>query len=243
MRLSSSTRPNTILLCLLVQQTSALFNLFGGSGPTCPSVTPVVENFDIDEYIEASWYIQRQQVNTYQSADTLFCVVATYEREGRQQWFQEAITVINFSNEGGVNEGARAGTGFGGLCATLGEGEMAGSLRVAPCFLPPFLGGPYWVVAYSPGSWAIITGGQLSVLGSCGEEEGVCTTRESGSIFDPLSFIGNNQGLWFFTRDPLPDASVLEEMEAAAASLGICTANMLDVVHEGCTYEGTTIKA
>ena len=231
----------TIISLLLIAfvRTNAFFDsLFG---PDCQAVSPVAD-FDVDEYIEASWYVQRQQPNMYQPADTLFCVVATYEKEGRRQFFfQEAITVNNFSNEGGVNVGGRGGGGFG-LCATT-RSSTTGELAVAPCILPAFLGGPYWVVAYSPGRWAIVTGGQPNVEGSCSAEADLCTTRESFSILDPLTIVGNNQGLWFFTRDPMPDSTLIDEMEAAALDLGICTSNMLDVVHEGCTYDGAIIKA
>lgn len=40
----------------------------------------------------------------------------------------------------------------------------------------------------------------------------------------------------------MPDGTMVEEMEAAAADLGICTSKLLDVVHEGCTYDGAVLK-
>lgn len=225
----------SLLLVAFVPSTNAIVDsLFG---PECQDISPVAD-FDIDEYVAASWYIQRQQTNIYQPADSLFCVVATYEMEGRRQFFQEAISVFNFSNRGAINQG---GGGGPSLCATRRSSDT-GQLAVAPCFLPPFLGGAYWVAAYSPGRWSIVTGGQPNVEGSCSGEEDLCTTRESFSILDPLTIIGNNQGLWFLTRDRFPDDALLAEMEAAAADLGICTSGMLDVVHEGCTYEGAVLK-
>ena len=157
-------------------------------GPVCQAVSPVA-NFDVDEYISSSWFIQKQQPNTYQPASALFCAVVTYEKEGRRQWFQEAISVLNFVNEGGVNQGELVlggGAGFE-LCATE-HSRTAGSFTVGPCFLPSFFGGPYWVVGYSPGRWAIVTGGQPVIEGLC-SAEGLCTTRESFNIFNPLSLL------------------------------------------------------
>jgi len=214
-----------------------LFFLFATStlafkGDECPEISPVAD-FDIDQYISKSWYIQRQQTTSYQPADSLYCVVATYDKEGKKQYFKDAITVSNYGNEGGVNQGS---DGVFGLCA-IERGTAR--LTVSPCFLPPFVGGPYWVVAIADDySYAIVVGGQPKERGQC--EAGLCTTKEGGPFFLTL---GSGEGLWFLTRERFPDESVLETMEAEAAALGLCTASMLDVVHEGCLYEGARIKA
>ena len=42
----------------------------------CPRVA-TQGDFNLEEWIRASWYIQQQQVTGYQSPEDLFCVVAT----------------------------------------------------------------------------------------------------------------------------------------------------------------------
>jgi lipocalin len=235
------------LACVLLVLTfpnptvSLLDWIFGGDSNSCPEIASV-DNFDLDAYIAKSWYVQRQQVNSYQPADSLFCLVATYSLDGRDQWGQEAITVRNYNNDGGVNQSPTNPDMV--LCAT--QTDRAGQLIVAPCFLPSLLGGKYWVVATDYNNYAIVTGGSLTERGSCDDDDdddGLCTTRQAASVLDPLSFvIGNNQGLWFLTRSSNPTAALLQQMEEVAAALGICTADMLPVVHAGCSYTGATIK-
>jgi lipocalin len=220
---------------LLASPTSAFFfGLFNRND--CPDVNPP-SDFDEDEYISKTWYIQRQQVNSYQSERDLFCVIATYEKTGRLNWLRKAITVRNYGNRDSVNN--RSGGGPA-LCATRPIfNSSPAKLVVTPCFLPPSLfGGPYWVAAVAEDySWAIVTGGPLTVDGECGAEEDFCTTKTRGTLF------GIGQGLWFLTRDQFPGALVIPAMEAKALELGICTAAMKNVVHEGCNYEGAFIKS
>ena len=203
---------------------------------TCPRI-PTVQDLDIEKYVEKSWFVHRQQITSYQSAEDLYCVTATYSIEGQKQWFQDAITVNNYANTGGVNEGS--GGPFA-LCATRRDpvNEPA-KLRVAPCFLPSILGGDYWVTAVDDKyEWAIVVAGQPTVEGNCGEWN-LCTTPEPGFIPNPG---GNGEGLWFLTRDSKPDIKLLEHMEAVATDLGICVERMEDVVHDGCKYEGAGLK-
>jgi lipocalin len=201
----------------------------------CPEITPPTD-FDLEEYTRKTWYIQRQQLNTYQSEEFNFCITATYEL-GRKKWGRDAITVMNIANKGSINT-PTAGNGPS-LCAYLDD-EPA-KLKVAPCFLPPIFAGQYWVASLAVDySWAIVVGGQPDQDGECADEN-LCTTREAG-IIPFLPTLGNGQGLWFLTRDQNASDAILASMEAAAEAAGICTANMLPVVHEGCLYEGVTIK-
>ena len=218
------------VLCLS-PQVGALWN-------DCP-VIETVQDFDLDRYVEKTWYIQRQQVVVYQRAENLFCVTATYNREGVTQYWQEAVSVRNYANQGGVG-GPSPSADFV-LCATRpDEVNAPAKLVVSPCFLPPLLGGPYWVAALANDySWAIVVAGQPSVKGQCGDEDPRCTTPEPGFI---PNFTGNGEGLWFLTREQLPSNNVLDIMDATAALLGLCTARMVDVVHDGCTYEGSSHK-
>jgi lipocalin len=223
---------------LLASPTSAFllgwFNWFDTHD--CPDINPPT-NFDIDEYISKTWYVQKQQVNSYQKERDLFCVTATYEDEGRRQWFRKAITVRNYANRDEVNNGSDGAV----LCATRKRPDSApAELAVAPCWLPAALfGGPYWVAAFaSDYSWAIVTGGQPTEDGKCDDDEDTCANVIGRSWFGD-----GEEGLWFLTREKDPNFSVMPAMELAALNLGICTAAMKDVEHDGCLYEGATIKS
>ena len=199
------------------------------------------DDFDLDTYIEKSWYIQRQQTNTYQPESDLYCIVATYNKEGKRQWGRKAVTVRNYANKGAVNGPSPSADMI--LCATPRfRFRKPAQLRVAPCLVPVTLGGDYWVVAFEPNyEWAIVTGGQPDQKGECSADESLCTLRTDCNV-GFLPCVGNGQGLWFFTRDQNPAPAVLTAMENKAAELGICTANMKEVVHTGCNYLGATLK-
>jgi len=210
----------------------------------CPIVSPLGEDeFDLDEYIAKTWYVQRQQPNVYQDEDDLFCVTATYERT----LFGGAVKVNNYQNEGGVNSGASEGAEgfyrifgqFAGLYARQVEG---GEIRVAPGALGiqvPIADGPYWVVAVADDyNWAIIVGGQPDQIRENNETSTVtCTTQEEGDNI--LDFTG---GLWFFSRERFASNETLATMEATLADLGIYGGDMIDVVHEECEYVGAILK-
>jgi len=190
------------------------------------SVIETVTDFDIEKFIEKTWFVQRQQVNSYQPEESLVCVSATYEDEGNRNWFKPAISVYNYDSRS-ENDAPEP------LCATRPDpDDEPAKLQVVPCGLPNFFAGPYWVAALGPDyEWAIIVGGQPEVEGRCDSDENLCTTRE-----------GYFGGLWFFTRVRIASEDTLNTMEQTALDLGLCTANMLDVVQEGCTYEGHRIK-
>jgi len=245
--------PLLLLSCSLAPGSGIFDFLFGGGNDNndCPAINPVA-NFDKDRYIEKTWYIQRQQLTSYQAADSLYCVAATYSDEGKRRWFRPAITVRNFSNNGGVNQeetpgffGAAINFLFGWflpddfvLCAT--DTDQPGQLSVGPCFLPNAVAGPYWV-AYVDDDYtmAIVVGGQPTLEGQCGADA-TCTTVENAGLFN---FNGNGEGLWFLSREKVANQTTLDALEAQATTLGLCTQNMRPVLQEGCTYEGATIKS
>jgi hypothetical protein len=150
----------------------------------CAVVDRDLPDFDLEEYTRASWYVQQQQVNPYQSRRELFCVVATYD--ANQEYSSTLyvppgnfgpIGVYNYANEGEVNSDARTPPA---LCGR--ETNRAGRLLVSPCYLPNAFAGPYWVLdigKYDDGSyqWAIVSGGQPREL----QPDGMCTTGEWGS--------------------------------------------------------------
>jgi hypothetical protein len=229
-------------------------------GPDCQTLPVLGDEFDLDRFIAKSWYTQRQQVNEFQDFSELFCVVDTYrfmttttttansngtttaataltDRAGNPK--VEIVKYHDGQGGGGINENPYVARFY----AIHTKGALGGQFRLHEYFLPAFLAMPKWIVDTDYDTYAIVTGGPLTVRGSCDEISELCTLAQRAEFFpNPLSFAGHNQGLWFFTRDPMPPTSLLERMEEKANAMGICTAAMLDVVHEGCTYGGANIK-
>lgn len=194
----------------------------------CPVVS-TVENLDLKEYISKTWFVQKQQVNSYQPRDSLYCVSATYDIDGAWVpfFFGTVVSVRNYGNVGGVN--GKNQNGGQVLCARLPNKKKAAELLVAPCFLPNFLAGDYWVVAIGDNyEWAIVSGGQPTEI----FEDG-CTTKEDGI---------NGSGFWYFTREQVASEETLAEMDAAARGLGYTTSQLIKVEQEGCKYEGAKLK-
>lgn len=213
---------------------------FGGACCNECSVAPIpTKELDLDEWTRASWYVQKQQVNGFQSEENLYCVVATYSLEGTRLLFNpktDVVDVSNYGNTGKVNGPVQGGTENGRLCGRV-TGEP-GKLSVAPCFLPNFLAGPYWVAGLGEAEdaklgriyeWAVIIGGQPKEFAP----DGKCTT----SLTDI-----NNSGLWFFSRTPKAPAEQITLMEKVIEDLGVSASLLIDVPQEGCKYEGATIK-
>jgi len=208
----------------------------------CPAVSPV-SDFDVEKYIENSWFVQKQQVNGYQQPEDLYCVTATYNKRE-----DELIKVENHANKKNVN-GKLVGTGdgafsqFGDLCAKQVD-KGTGKLIVQPCLLfgvglETYTGGPYWVLAVDKDNyqWAIISGGQPTDIVDSGEDTSktavTCTTKTTGT---------NGSGLWLFTREPIPAAGVVEAMENTLLEMGVATNKLLDVPQKGCSYYNVPLK-
>ena len=68
--------------------------------PKCPSVS-TVSNFDLSEFVRATWYIQKQQPNSYQPVNNLNCVSATYNLQGASVRFYRGpvVSVYNVATE------------------------------------------------------------------------------------------------------------------------------------------------
>lgn len=208
---------------------------FGGACCDECSIPPIPTHpIDLDEWTRASWYVQKQQVNGYQREDDLFCVVATYSLKGTKIIFNpktDVIDVSNYGNKGGVNGVVTGGTDSGRLCGRVTD--KPGKLLVAPCFLPNFLAGPYWVAGLGETDgkydWAVIIGGQPKEIAP----DGKCTT----SLDDV-----NNSGLWFFSRTRTAPEEQLSAMQAVIDELGVSSSFLINVPQQGCLYEGATIK-
>merc|ERR1712137_988132 len=81
--------------------------------------------------------------------------------------------------------------------------------------------------------WAIVTAGQPTVEKSDG-----CTIPDSCS--NPAQF---SCGLWFFSRKPVADKEMMEQMMAAAKKKGISTQALITVDQSDCDYSGYVIKS
>jgi lipocalin len=208
-----------------------------GCGPTCPVVSPV-EPFDLERYIEKSWFIQKQQINPYQSANQLYCVAATYNKQDDS----DLIAVDNYGNNDGVNgppQISDTDSTFSSLCAQV-RSETAGKLAVAPCIFGPlfsYLAGDYWVLAIDQEeySWAIVSGGQPKEIKQ--QDPIKCTTKKGSSFLDI-----NGSGLWLFTREKVASPEVIAKMESILDSMGVFTGDLLPVAQEGCNYTGANLK-
>jgi len=221
-----------------------------GAAAVCPAIETQSE-FNLTEYVRSSWYVQKQQVNGFQPKESLYCVVATYNETYRGKpshvpfFGGPVLTVYNDCHVGGKNGPVSNNytdpdfkRGFGSpLCARQTNTEFPERLEVAPCLLPNFLAGDYWVLAAGPSpdnyEYAAVIAGQPSV-----ELEDGCTTPNTCS--GPAQ---TNCGLWLFTRDPKPDAAKVALVEDILHSKGISTTLLEEIDHTDCEYEGFAIKA
>ena len=198
----------------------------------CPEVQPM-KKLNLTEYGRATWYIQEQQINGYQNASCLFCTLATYVNDGKHVPFFKGtvLGVHNFENVGGINQNIEGPQIE--LCARVKDASIPGALAVAPCFLPNFAAGPYWVLAVGTNdvgqyTWAVVSGGNPTVKYDDG-----CTTKETGV---------NGSGLWIFTRAPKGSDDDVNAAKKALTGFGYTLQRLKKVQQEGCTYKGAMIK-
>jgi len=140
----------------------------------CPTVE-TMNHVNLTEWTRATWYVQEQQVTQYLSPEQNYCVAATYGFDGAKIeaggipidpfYRGPVISVYNYANDGKVN-GPLTNEDAMILCARVPDSEDETSkLAVAPCFLPTFLAGDYWILkakedAAGRYEWAIVIGGQ-----------------------------------------------------------------------------------
>jgi len=219
------------MLSLLSAATS-----YSAPSTSCPPAGfAPLDGLNLTEYVRATWYIQQQQLTGYQPASALFCVTATYNLEGEKVPFSSdtVATVYNYANKDAVN-GKLQNSGNSTLCARIEDPSNPAKLAVAPCFLPNFAAGPYWVMALGTDedtgeyTWAIVIGGEPNV-----DYDDGCSTKESGI---------NDAGLWLFTRQPVATAAQLDAMHAVLKAKGVAASKLHTVAQEGCNYEGAFIK-
>lgn len=211
--------------------------------PMCESIdNNLARDISLDEWVRATWYIQEQQITGYQGRESLFCVTATYNFENAQvprflpfappYWDGTVATVYNYANVDRVN-GAPQNSDNMTLCARLQDPLATSKLSVAPCFLPNYFAGPYWILSVGENEtghyeWAIVIGGEPTEPYADG-----CSTKQSGI---------NGAGLWLFSRVPVASEATIAAMRQELASKGITSQNLIRVQQEDCTYDGAFIK-
>ena len=145
------------------QNTSNFSNILNSptfSTSSCPSISPMI-HFNTTEYIRSSWYVQQQQVNGYQSNNTLYCVMQTLDTTNRTVPFYSGnvLAVYNYANIDRVNGDQQNSMNFT-LCARQFNQSMPSQLLNGPCFLPNYFAGPYWVLVAGPSydnySWGLL---------------------------------------------------------------------------------------
>ena len=141
----------------------------------CPAVTTVGSaNFNLTEYVRKSWYIQAQQVESYQPLDSLYCVTATYDLDGATVPFFRGtvVTVYNYGNKGAVN-GPNVNKNNMTLCARATNASDTSRLAVAPCFLPNLAAGPYWLLGVGADASGELASGDVQIVAATAERAGL----------------------------------------------------------------------
>ncbi len=197
---------------------------------SCLSV-PTVEDFNVIEYAAAPWYVQQQAVNAYTPIDQNRCVTAQYKirDETNLNWWEKSWWgyTVDVNNYGETTTGTSVG---GNLCADYDD-ENSSQLTVAPCFLPQWFGGPYWVVSYREGvedGYALVSGGAPQFV-----VDGETNCGLQGT--DPCCKTGdgiNRSGLWILTRERNPTETLVNEVRSIANQMGFSTSVLFNVTHD-----------
>jgi len=215
----------------------ALSLLIAAAGaPTCPPPGfASVSSFNLTSYISAAWFVQSQAPNSYQPAAALFCVRAEYRLDPRTPG---RLQVFNQARRGGVQGVPQTMQGRNQLLAAVVVDANRGQLKVGPSFLPPALYGPYWVVATVPNGSGGYAGAVVSGGPPTQPAAGGCVNRGGG-----LPGSGSGEGLWLFTRDAVPDRSLVETLRGLAAQKGFDTSVLVTVPQAGCAYSAFPTSA
>lgn len=224
-----------LVLCAALTVVDGQFWRRRGSNNCPPENYAPAGNFSIDAYIAAPWYVYSQMPNSYQPKEDLFCVVASYEQVAPNK-----LNVRNYANTGAVNGPSKGTSGDDSsfvLQGTIPNADQPSKLLVHPSFLPAWkpLAGDYWVVATGPSyEWAVITAGPPNSSGEGDTCYNGCDWKRG--CFG--SFLSNGEGMWLFTRDPIPADEIVAEAESEMGALGLDVSKLAKVAHEGCKYDG-----
>eukprot|EP00035_Acanthoeca_spectabilis_P035834 m.36456 g.36456 ORF g.36456 m.36456 type:complete len:218 (-) comp7574_c0_seq2:66-719(-) len=172
--------------------------------------------FDIDWYANGTWYIQQQMTISYLPSGFTYCVAATYTQLDKPTTLGYTVNVHNHAE----NSTGQQPAGSKDICAKV-VNATAGKLEVAPCFLPPSLSGPYWVVAFSKEEgWALVSGGPPKETGANGCKTGTGV---------------NGSGLWIFTRFQERNEGLVTKIRGIAAAKGFDLSVLNDVDQSHCS--------
>ena len=205
------------------------------STTVCPDISPM-SNFNTTEYIRSTWYVQEQQINGYQTNNTLNCVAQTLNESAHHVPFFNGpvLSVYNYANADHVNGDPLNKNNFT-LCARQINASLPSQILNGPCLLPNLFAGPYWVIDAGPYtynySWAIVSGGPPTVV----YPDGNCSTSLDGI---------NGSGLWLFTRSNKNEFAeyYVTIMKERLKNLGYSISQLYKVRQGGCNYTGAYIK-
>merc|ERR1711933_175553 len=159
-----------------------------------------------------------------------YCVKARYtvlkaeDKPWAKKWQKWDLQVENFSQ---LEDGTEKNSG-NTLCAAQVDGAK---LQVAPCFLPQWFAGPYWVLEYNAdpeNGWALISGGAP-------EKEGANENCKTGTGT-------NDSGLWIFTRKQERDDALVQKIKDLAEAKGFDTSVLKDTDQTNCaSFESAAV--
>lgn len=187
--------------------------------PKCPPPGfDTVQNFNLVAFAAKRWYIQEQMQVSAVPAHANFCIHAEYKLLTKKTFWGYDIQVHNVAADDAPPHKVHDSGTF--LCAKI-ENSTSGRLAVGPCFVPTFLAGPYWVIAYNElEGYALISGGapMHSTLNGCRTGTGV-----------------NNAGLWIFTRQQDREEALVEKVRQIATDKGFDIGVLQRANQTGCS--------
>jgi len=199
--------------------TSAILTLLiyvgGSTAETECAPVKTVPDFNLSEYIQARWYVHQLAPTKYVPIEKNFCAHADYSlRESPTIPWGYTVKVMNYVED-------KEGNPYGGeLCAYEADSKDKAKLGVAPCWLPTFSSGPYWVLAYDEKEgYALISGGQPTV-----STENGCRASDEGF----------ETGLWIFLRTRKRNDSKIEKVREIAKGMGLDVSVLNDVDQTNC---------
>jgi len=181
----------------------------------CPRVH-TQPGFNLTAYM-GTWYAQQQMPTAYLPESANNCVSATYRLLTRPTFpwrYTVGIRNLAVEDDGRVRDS-------GDLLAAYQRCPLdAAKLAVAPKFLPRFLAGDYWVLAFNEAKgYALVSGGQPTIKTPDG-----CKT--GGGV--------NQAGLWIFTRQQHRNEAIVLEVRAIAKEQGFDLSVLNNVDQTNC---------
>lgn len=182
----------------------------------CPAVT-TPPDFNLNLYTSKRWYVHQLAPTQYVPVERNYCAYADYSILEKKTfpWSYE-LSVSNYAENKEREQ-------FGGpLCGFVDDPDNQAKLKVAPCFLPKSVAGPYWVLAHDETKgYALISGGQPSIRTDSG-----CITGDGV----------NDSGLWIFLRTRERNDSLIEEVREVARKFEIDLSVLNDVDQTNCSH-------